>query len=298
MGLFSNIERDDQGPARRSASQYAYLDRSARPEAYKVRSLIENWLDNYPIESRTKLLGDLRSKNDIQHLAGFFELLIHQMYFQTNAQILENLDPSCVSQAAKAGHWDQYRLDIEIEGLHLQLDPMPKRSPCRTDRLIGAELPPARYVSTSEVVRDRIIDKARRYGTLGKPYIIAVNVFGLAPDRDDVLSALFGSQAAEISWDAEGPRVAKMVRLPDGALYDSRGPRYTRVSGVLWTRGLTPWSIASRKLELVCNPFAAHPLTDLGLPLPALIPGARQFEERSGVSVGEMLGLSAGWPES
>jgi hypothetical protein len=211
---------------------------------------------------------------------------------------LQNLDPFCVSQSAKAGRWDQYRLDIEIEGLHLQLDPLPKISSCRTDRLIGAELPPARYVSTSEVVRNRIIDKARRYGALGMPYIIAVNVFGLAPDRDDVLNALFGSRAAEISWDAEGLRVAKMVRQPDGALYDSRGPRYTRVSGVLWTRGLTPWSIASRKLELVCNPFAAHPLTDLGLPLPALIPGASQFEERSGVSVGEMLGLSAGWPES
>jgi hypothetical protein len=87
MGLFSKIERDDQGLARRSASQYAYLDRSARPEAYKVRSLIESWLDNYPIEGRTKLLGDLRSKSDIQHLAGFFELLIHQMYFQAGAHI-------------------------------------------------------------------------------------------------------------------------------------------------------------------------------------------------------------------
>jgi len=46
--LFDEIERKDTGPEPESEAEYEYINRSARPDAQKIRSLLEDWFSRYP----------------------------------------------------------------------------------------------------------------------------------------------------------------------------------------------------------------------------------------------------------
>ena len=68
------------GPARYSEPLYAYSDRSGRPEAARVRSLMNKWYMEYPESSRADLKGRFRSKDYGQHLGALNELFIHALF--------------------------------------------------------------------------------------------------------------------------------------------------------------------------------------------------------------------------
>lgn len=79
MPVFTEGPRCDARPPYPKESALAYLDRSARPEADGLRSLIEDWLNLYPAEEAPNLAARLRSPRDDQHRSAFFELLLHRL---------------------------------------------------------------------------------------------------------------------------------------------------------------------------------------------------------------------------
>ena len=75
--LFSNKERIDQDGSRPGESHFAYLDRSGRPEAAKVRKLLEEWFFQFPENGREELRPRLTTDDDISFLAAFSEIYFH-----------------------------------------------------------------------------------------------------------------------------------------------------------------------------------------------------------------------------
>ncbi len=77
--VFDPGPRTDMDEALYAEPAFAYLDRSGTREAGKVREVIDSWFSHYPAEHRTDLRSRLRSRNDFDHHAAFFELCLHQL---------------------------------------------------------------------------------------------------------------------------------------------------------------------------------------------------------------------------
>lgn len=73
--LFDDIKRTDTGPMQHNEAHYEYLNRSARPEAGKIRSLLEDWFSRYPKEEQENFCTRFRK---IEDDSAFFELYIHE----------------------------------------------------------------------------------------------------------------------------------------------------------------------------------------------------------------------------
>lgn len=149
--LFEPGPRRDVRPAYPKESAFAYLSRCARPEADAARTALDEWLGAYPREDADNLAARLRSRRDDQHLAAFFELLLHRLLTALGHRVLA-IEP-------KLPHtWKSpdFRLDgFYLEGIVAQ----------------GGDLHAA------------LKRKASRYGALDLPLVVAVN----GPDDEAAL---------------------------------------------------------------------------------------------------------------
>jgi hypothetical protein len=87
--LFDDIPRPDMDVPDQHETAFAYLNRSGRAEATRVRQLVEEWLTHYPAHDRDTLIARLRSAIDDQHRGAFFELFVHELLLARGHQILE-----------------------------------------------------------------------------------------------------------------------------------------------------------------------------------------------------------------
>ncbi len=88
MKLFEEIKRDELGPKLETDSAFGFLNRSARPEAERVRKVMEEWLSHYPNDHQSSLIGDLKSFNDANHLSAFFELFLHELLLRLGCRLV------------------------------------------------------------------------------------------------------------------------------------------------------------------------------------------------------------------
>jgi hypothetical protein len=88
MSIFDDITRDDGGPPQQGEGLFTYLNRSNRPEAVRVRNLVDDWLSRYPIEHHDALVSRFRSNIDDQHRAAFFELFLHQFILRRGHKVI------------------------------------------------------------------------------------------------------------------------------------------------------------------------------------------------------------------
>jgi hypothetical protein len=91
--VFDATARDWEGPAQPSDIHFDYLNRSCRPEAERVRQLIDRWIAAYPTEHRKSLVQRLRSNINNQHLSAFFELFLHALLLSRACRVLA-IEPS------------------------------------------------------------------------------------------------------------------------------------------------------------------------------------------------------------
>lgn len=77
MQLFSDGQRIDVGAAGYSSRDYAYLDRSARPIAERLRQILEGWFADYPENAKEDLYRRFTSSEEHQHLGALLELHTH-----------------------------------------------------------------------------------------------------------------------------------------------------------------------------------------------------------------------------
>ncbi len=86
--LFKSKDRTFTGPAENGESHWKYYDRSARPEAAKMRDKVEEMLSNYPEEHPPDLVSRLKSRNNDVFTSAMFELILHEMLIKTGHTIL------------------------------------------------------------------------------------------------------------------------------------------------------------------------------------------------------------------
>lgn len=164
-------------------------------------------------------------------------------------------------------------------------------------RSIGIYPVRTRWGGSDQAMRKRLAEKANRYKNLKGPFVIAVNcigewVFSLNDVTEDLTTALFGSE--QIVVDAQ-TRDARPARARDGLLYGQRGPRNTRISAVLATTVL-PWTVAKASVQLILNPWAAHPLADTVLPVDVAKVVDGQLRIEPGPPLREVFDLPYDWP--
>jgi hypothetical protein len=78
LRLFEVRRREDAEPMRRDESHFAFLNRVDTPYWQRVRDLLESWFEHYPFDARPDLLRRFQAKGDDQHIAGFWELYLHE----------------------------------------------------------------------------------------------------------------------------------------------------------------------------------------------------------------------------
>ena len=77
MQVFSDHERNDAGPKLNRESEYAFLDRSARPEIGKVREFIQQLCESYPANELNEMVARIQCGDDRQLNSAIFELLLY-----------------------------------------------------------------------------------------------------------------------------------------------------------------------------------------------------------------------------
>lgn len=88
MAVFDDITPDLDGPMAPDETAFGYLSRSTRPEAARVRELIEDWISRYPEQDRPALVARLRLRIDDAHQSAFFELALHELLLATGHVIV------------------------------------------------------------------------------------------------------------------------------------------------------------------------------------------------------------------
>lgn len=99
MSIFDDIPRKDAESPTDDETAFAYLNRSGRPEAERVRQNIDKWVEGYPEGHRDSLVARLRSANDDQHRSAFFELFLYHL-LQARGHKIVAVEP-------KLGHTDK-----------------------------------------------------------------------------------------------------------------------------------------------------------------------------------------------
>lgn len=187
----------------------------------------------------------------------------------------------------------------EQHGVCLRIGVIPRHQTRGTTvrgRAIAGRMLAPLSVQPQEPIRSAVLGKAGRYGDLDAPYVVAVNALSTYAREDDAIDALFGTEPVSVRQTAEGFE-DRIGRDADGVWYGPRGPVNTRVSAVLFTERLGPWSLGQRRARLFMNPWARRPLTASPLPIDVREVRDERLHRAAGSSIAELLELPEGWPE-
>ncbi|OCC01705.1 hypothetical protein BA190_27475 [Labrys sp. WJW] len=185
----------------------------------------------------------------------------------------------------------------EEHGARIELKAWPRHRPGAPGGAIGVRHFPFRAARGQSDIREAVAWKARKYGVLDHPLVVAVNSFERFLTESTVLDALFGSPELAIR-DENGRHRAEEVRASDGVWWGKNGARKRVLSAVLSVAHVDPWNFARRVGCLVRNPWAALELAPVhfGLDEISLKDGA--FQKTKGATLGHRLGLPDRWPEA
>lgn len=163
-------------------------------------------------------------------------------------------------------------------------------------RMILSRSGEASWVDTEGPIKNALTKKARRYGELDLPLIVAINVNSFRLDPEEEVSSLFGSEM--YVFNRTNPEAgARLTRANDGAWRDANGYRGRRASGAWFFDHVSPYTVARAR-----NRLYLHPDPHFAVPGSFLVqPHAREVSGRiervDGASLGHVLGLAESWPE-
>ena len=176
---------------------------------------------------------------------------------------------------------------------------------CAMPRTGGTSEPPLGTVSTGIAkldsvrhIRRKVGTKTSKYGHLGGPYVIAVGANNPYLRTRNLHSALFGTEQLSLESKLGPPSIS---RARDGVFSGPRGPQNTRVSGLIVIKRVDAWNVGSRKPIYIENPWAKYPILDLPSVFDRWFASAdrsRLIRRKAEMTVSELFGLPAGWPES
>lgn len=215
---------------------------------------------------------------------------------------LQGLDPVAVDVRALSRREVGQPEIFRHEDLHLRVWAIPRpveargiTAPAKV-RLVGDGQ--VSVVVARQTVRRALRHKARHYGDLLLPYVIAVNALEPGCDAEDIQEAAFGTLSTHVFGPDAGEYRTIDVRESDGVLSDPGRSASMRVSAVLAEVGLTPWSIQDERITpvLFLNPEARMSLNVSAWPFHSHADGrGATFAERKGrVPLRKVLGLDRG----
>ncbi len=215
------------------------------------------------------------------------------------ARWLNEHDPDALrKELANRGHEGMPRYTWEHDGWTLEITAFPKAPEKRTDdsRLIGSYGDrDARSIDGWTPIRDRLLEKGKRYGKLDAPLIVALNTGSFTLDKIDVMQALFGQEAFVFRTGANEP---DFRRESNGAFNGPVGPRYTRISGAWVFNDVNPSNIVSRRHSVYLNPLAEHECPESLLDLPNhRINKDDEMKFHQGLCLPCIFDLEESWPE-
>jgi hypothetical protein len=332
LQLFDQIGRTLEGGADFVIAAFDYTNLSARPEADRVRALVENMFSRYPQPGRVDLRARFRSADDEQHLGAFLELALHELMILAGCVV--ELHPTVPGSGrrpdflvtpadGKAFYLEATlatgrskeeegarRLDARAlqaidnfvspgfylasqpEGIEITAIPRP-RPDGAPGRVIAIRSLRPGQLDTRGAIRTSVEKKAGRYGQLDRPYVIAVNVLERFSFASDAIDAMFGSKYVAMTEDGD----VRELRHPNGAFL-GKGPRNTRVSAVFSLDQLDPWSLGRCRSRLIAHHRARHCLKTADLfPGDVVRIEADGIRSSPGGSLADALGLWRNWPE-
>lgn len=212
---------------------------------------------------------------------------------------LGGLDADAVAAAIQRNGRSEFpTFNFEHEGWRIRFSAIPKSEAKRGKpgvRPLAFWMFGARMVSPWKAIRDSILAKGSKYGELPAPLVVAVNVGGFPLDKVEVMQALFGQEQYFVPV-ADPNSEPKMERALNGVWTRPGGPRYRRISAVLISRDVHPWSMAAHSTSLYHNPWATRPCVGPICALPQCIPQGDKMTDVDGTHPREILGLPEGWP--
>jgi hypothetical protein len=163
-----------------------------------------------------------------------------------------------------------WELNID-ESCSIEFRPIPRKPDVRSKkpwRPVGMTTKSG-WVDDVTPIQNAVLEKANRYGTMSKPYVVAVNSMAFVLEHDDIAAALTGLWAHE---------------------------RVKQVSAVLLASWLMPISAAHAEIGLYHNPAAERPYSGVLTALPQGITEAGEISMVEGRTLGDIFGLADGWP--
>jgi hypothetical protein len=191
--------------------------------------------------------------------------------------------------------------DWPHDGCTFSFFPIPKSAEARGRpgvRPVAVKMPSARLVTIDRSIRSSLAAKSSRYGKLGLPLVIAVNVLDPLVDLELVMNGLMGAEGVQFSETADESTTMGYSRIPNGAWMGPRGAQNRSGSAVLVAMNLDYWSLLKETPILIHHPWAHHPLSPSMWPLPQMVPdlAASCYRDVDGKTAGEVLAVPSPWP--
>jgi hypothetical protein len=158
-------------------------------------------------------------------------------------------------------------------------------------RGIAIEIGEAAEIDTFTPLKNALIEKAKHYGNLDRPYIIAVNAMDTFMNEDSFEEVLFGRKAANLVRTPEG-LTARCGRQADGLWFPSAPEWALRVSGVLFTRKLSAGCrLPDSQARLYLNPWAKHQYVGALMRLPTARLMGAEYCKQTGEPINDLIPL-------
>lgn len=186
---------------------------------------------------------------------------------------------------------DNYKFELTAYPRNLRKE---AKSPC-----LGMNTDGVKASTSEESLKASIKTNASRYGELGIPYFIAINIHDFAIDVDSEVGALFGPLNLCILTDKNTGKMIKKYweYSGDGQFIRKGKPKNTRVTGVWIFRNLSLFGGNNRKSCVYYHPHAKFPM-ELDVEAEAFrAANDGSFERSTGKSMNELLGLDPNWPQ-
>ena len=205
---------------------------------------------------------------------------------------LAQLNPRLINHFIESRRLDLLpRWRFEHEGVRITCYPTPKPPELRgvpgvrtlATRTFGG------IIDSEGPIRNAVIGKAKRYGVLDLPLVVAVNATDHFISDRDVLSALYGS--------ISGLGEPEMLNDSRGVWGSVDKPIWTRLSAVLVTMKLRTCKIVGVPVCLYHNPLPARPYFGELSRFSQVKPTNNRLVTRGGESVETILRLPPNFPE-
>jgi hypothetical protein len=147
-------------------------------------------------------------------------------------------------------------------------------------------------------LRDALYEKTRKYGSLDKPYLIAVadgkdQLFNRDSIHSSLTEAVFGDELVQFKGGK-----AHITNAKNGFWHGPKGPRNQHVSGVLLLPETGLWKLREEKWQpvLAVNPWAGRPLPDVLQRMSRFEADNGRWVFREGQRFSDIVGLPDPWP--